>query len=65
MLNRRTLLTGTAGFAVVGLALGKASAKVLPGIEKASMRGSINATELGVQPGARRRPEQGLRQAAA
>ncbi|ANT50654.1 TIGR03808 family TAT-translocated repetitive protein [Mesorhizobium amorphae] len=52
MLNRRTLLTGTAGFAVIGLALGKASAKVLPGIEKASMRGSIDATELGVQPGA-------------
>ncbi|RJT33519.1 TIGR03808 family TAT-translocated repetitive protein [Mesorhizobium waimense] len=52
MLNRRTLLTGTAGFAVIGLALGRASAKVLPGIEKASMRGSINATELGVQPGA-------------
>lgn len=52
MLNRRTLLTGTTGFAVIGLALGKASAKVLPGIEKASMRGSIDATELGVQPGA-------------
>jgi uncharacterized secreted repeat protein (TIGR03808 family) len=51
MLNRRTLLTGTAGFAVMGLALGKAAAASLTGIEKASMRGSINATELGVQPG--------------
>ncbi|MBZ9888631.1 TIGR03808 family TAT-translocated repetitive protein [Mesorhizobium sp. BR1-1-3] len=51
MLNRRTLLTGTAGFAVMGLALGKAVAASLSGIEKASMRGSINATELGVQPG--------------
>ncbi|QPC94058.1 TIGR03808 family TAT-translocated repetitive protein [Mesorhizobium sp. INR15] len=51
MLNRRTLLRGTAGFAVIGLALGKAAAVSLPGIEKASMRGSINATELGVQPG--------------
>ncbi|MEO5759069.1 MAG: TIGR03808 family TAT-translocated repetitive protein [Mesorhizobium sp.] len=51
MLNRRTLLKGTAGFAVIGLALGKAAAVSLPGIEKASMRGSINATELGVQPG--------------
>jgi uncharacterized secreted repeat protein (TIGR03808 family) len=51
MLNRRTLLTGTAGFAVMGLSLGKAAAASLTGIEKASMRGSINATELGVQPG--------------
>ncbi|OBQ60180.1 TIGR03808 family TAT-translocated repetitive protein [Mesorhizobium erdmanii] len=51
MLNRRTLLTGTAGFAVIGLALGRAAAASLTGIEKASMRGSINATELGVQPG--------------
>ncbi|TJW41411.1 MAG: TIGR03808 family TAT-translocated repetitive protein, partial [Mesorhizobium sp.] len=52
MLNRRKLLAQTAGFAVMGLSLGKAAAKSLPGIEKASMRGSINATELGVQPGA-------------
>ena len=52
MLNRRKLLTQTAGFAVLGLSLGKAAATGLPGIEKASMRGSINATELGVQPGA-------------
>lgn len=51
MLNRRKLLTGTAGFAVFGLSLGKAAAAGLTGIEKASMRGSINATELGVQPG--------------
>jgi len=51
MLNRRTLLTQTAGFAVIGLSLGKAAAASLPGIEKASMRGSINATDLGVQPG--------------
>ncbi|RWC51017.1 MAG: TIGR03808 family TAT-translocated repetitive protein [Mesorhizobium sp.] len=51
MLNRRMLLTGTAGFAVMGLSLGKAAAASLSGIEKASMRGSINATELGVQPG--------------
>ncbi|TIS88212.1 TIGR03808 family TAT-translocated repetitive protein [Mesorhizobium sp.] len=52
MLNRRKLLAQTAGFAVMGLSLGKAAAKSLPGIENASMRGSINATELGVQPGA-------------
>ncbi|TPK86397.1 TIGR03808 family TAT-translocated repetitive protein [Mesorhizobium sp. B2-4-12] len=51
MLNRRTLLTQTAGFAVIGLSLGKAAAASLTGIEKASMRGSINATELGVQAG--------------
>jgi uncharacterized secreted repeat protein (TIGR03808 family) len=52
MLNRRKLLTQTTGFAVIGLSLGKAAATGLPGIEKASMRGSINATDLGVQPGA-------------
>ncbi|TGQ66855.1 MAG: TIGR03808 family TAT-translocated repetitive protein [Mesorhizobium sp.] len=51
MLNRRTLLRQTAGFAIMGLALGKAAAAGLPGIEKAAMRGSINATELGVQSG--------------
>ncbi|SDA63819.1 TIGR03808 family TAT-translocated repetitive protein [Mesorhizobium qingshengii] len=51
MLNRRKLLTGTAGFAVFGLSLGRAAAAGLTGIEKASMRGSINATELGVRPG--------------
>lgn len=52
MLNRRKFLAGTAGFAVIGLSLGKAAATALPGIETASMRGSINATDLGVQPGA-------------
>lgn len=52
MLNRRKFLTGTAGFAVLGLSLGKAAPAALPGIENASMRGSINAADLGVQPGA-------------
>ncbi|TGV95590.1 hypothetical protein EN797_039920, partial [Mesorhizobium sp. M2E.F.Ca.ET.154.01.1.1] len=52
MLNRRTLLAQTAGLAVAGLFAGKASAKMLPGIETAAMRGSINAIEIGVQPGA-------------
>ncbi|RUU01976.1 TIGR03808 family TAT-translocated repetitive protein [Mesorhizobium sp. USDA-HM6] len=52
MLNRRTLLTQSAGLAAAGLLAGKASAKMLPGIEKAAMRGSINAIEIGVQPGA-------------
>lgn len=52
MLNRRNLLAGTAGFAVLGLSLGKAAeATNLSRIEKASMRGSINAAELGLQPG--------------
>lgn len=51
MLNRRKFFTGTAGFAVLGLSLGKAAATALPGIENASMRGSINAADLGVQPG--------------
>ncbi|CDX46268.1 conserved exported hypothetical protein [Mesorhizobium plurifarium] len=52
MLNRRMLLAQTAGLAVAGVFAGKASAKSLPGIEMAAMRGSINATEIGVQPGA-------------
>ncbi|MEP6567988.1 MAG: TIGR03808 family TAT-translocated repetitive protein [Mesorhizobium sp.] len=45
MLNRRTLLRGTAGFAVLGLSLGEALAKT-------AMRGSIDATEFGVEPDA-------------
>ena len=52
MLNRRMLLARTAGLAVAGAFAGKASAKALPGIEMAAMRGSINAMEIGVQPGA-------------
>ena len=52
MLNRRTLLARTAGLAAAGLFAGKASAKALAGIEMAAMRGSINAVEIGVQPGA-------------
>lgn len=45
MLNRRALLKGTAGFAVLGLSSGNILAK-------AAARGSINAAELGVQPNA-------------
>ncbi|GLS32859.1 twin-arg-translocated uncharacterized repeat-containing protein [Mesorhizobium albiziae] len=53
MLNRRHFLKQTAGFAVAGLAVpGAAYAAILPGIQAASMRGSINATDLGARPGA-------------
>jgi uncharacterized secreted repeat protein (TIGR03808 family) len=52
MLNRRNLLAGTAGFSVAGLSLGKANAAGLSQIEMAAMRGSIDATDLGVRPGA-------------
>ena len=52
MLNRRRFLAATAGFAVLGLSAERAVAKVLPGFEKISLRGAIDATELGVQPGA-------------
>ena len=45
MLNRRTLLKGTAGFAVLGLSPGEVLAKT-------AMHGSIDATEFGVQPDA-------------
>jgi uncharacterized secreted repeat protein (TIGR03808 family) len=53
MLNRRRLLAGTAGFAVAGLSMpNQASTADLTSVEKASMRGSINATDLGMLPGA-------------
>ena len=53
MLNRRGFLSGTAGFAVAGLALPNAlNAAGLKGIELTAMRGSIPATDLGVRPAA-------------
>lgn len=53
MLNRRGFLSGAAGLAAAGLTLSAgARAAPLPGIETASMRGSIDATELGVRAGA-------------
>jgi uncharacterized secreted repeat protein (TIGR03808 family) len=53
MLNRRRLLRATAGFAVAGLAMpDKLLAAGLSSIELAAMRGSIDATDLGVRPGA-------------
>jgi uncharacterized secreted repeat protein (TIGR03808 family) len=53
MLDRRGFLAGTAGFAVGGLSLpGSLLASGLTGIELTAMRGSINATDLGVRPGA-------------
>lgn len=45
MLNRRTLLKGTVGFAVLGVSLDNALAKT-------AALGSINAAELGVEPDA-------------
>jgi uncharacterized secreted repeat protein (TIGR03808 family) len=53
MLNRRSFLSATAGFSVAGLALPlSAAASELSGIRMAAMRGSINAGELGLRPGA-------------
>jgi hypothetical protein len=53
MLNRRGFLAATAGFAVGGLALpDRLLAAGLSGIELAAMRGSIDASDLGVRPGA-------------
>ena len=53
MLNRRNFLRQTAGFAVVGLTVPSAlHAANLPGIQAATMRGSIDATDLGARPGA-------------
>lgn len=53
MLNRRGFLAATAGLAAGGLALpDRLLAAGLSGIELAAMRGSIDAGELGVRPGA-------------
>jgi uncharacterized secreted repeat protein (TIGR03808 family) len=53
MLNRRGFLAATAGFAAGGLALpDRLLAAGLSGVELASMRGSIDAADLGVRPGA-------------
>jgi uncharacterized secreted repeat protein (TIGR03808 family) len=53
MLNRRGFLAATAGFAAGGLALpDRLLAAGLSGIELAAMRGSIDAADLGVRPGA-------------
>jgi uncharacterized secreted repeat protein (TIGR03808 family) len=53
MLNRRGFLAATAGFAVGGLALpDRLLAAGVSGIELAAMRGSIDAADLGVRPGA-------------
>jgi len=53
MLNRRNLLKRTALAGVAGLALPNSLlASGLKGIELTAMRGSINATEIGVRPGA-------------
>lgn len=48
-LNRRGFIAATAGFAVTGLSLGRTAAANLSGIEIASLRGSISATDLGVR----------------
>ncbi|MEQ9572122.1 MAG: TIGR03808 family TAT-translocated repetitive protein, partial [Nitratireductor sp.] len=49
MLNRRAFLAGLAGAG--GLAAGAAQGAALSGIETASIRGTLDASELGVQPG--------------
>jgi uncharacterized secreted repeat protein (TIGR03808 family) len=52
MLNRRVFLAGSAGLAAAGLSAPAAALTPAPaGIETASLRGAISATELGVAPG--------------
>jgi uncharacterized secreted repeat protein (TIGR03808 family) len=52
MLNKRRFLAQIPGFSVLGLMVpGAAYAANLAGIQPVSMRGSINATDLGAQPG--------------
>jgi len=52
MLDRRRFLLATAGLSAGGLAPPANAASPLAGVENASMRGSIDATEFGVHPGA-------------
>lgn len=53
MLNRRSLLAGAAALPLAALARRvPAAAATLPGLENASMRGSIDSLEFGVRPGA-------------
>jgi uncharacterized secreted repeat protein (TIGR03808 family) len=53
MLNRRGFLAATAGFTAGGLALpDRLLAAGVSGVELAAMRGSIDAADLGVRPGA-------------
>ena len=53
MLNRRSLLAGAAALPLAALARRvPAAAATLPGLENASMRGSIDSVEFGVRPGA-------------
>lgn len=51
-MNRRTLLAATAGLAAAGLSARAAAAPLSEQTVKAAMRGSINAEEFGVWPGA-------------
>jgi len=52
MLHRRTFLAATTGFAAGGLSLPASASSPLAESALASMRGSINAGDLGVRPGA-------------
>ncbi len=51
-LNRRKLLRATAGFAVGGLCVPAAMAQRLDAIDLAAIRGSLDATQKGLVPGA-------------
>src|SRR5690606_20009973 len=48
MLNRRNLLAATAGVAITGFPAGRAAATSQYETDLTALRGSINATELGV-----------------
>jgi uncharacterized secreted repeat protein (TIGR03808 family) len=51
MLDRRRFLGATAGFAAAAATSRAFAAKPLAGVQSAAMRGSINASELGLNPG--------------
>jgi uncharacterized secreted repeat protein (TIGR03808 family) len=50
-MHRRGFLRATTGFAVFGLTIPMAYARKLPGLSEARIRGSLDATQLGVRPG--------------
>ena len=49
-MHRRRFLSATAGFAVFGLTIPAAYARKLPALSEARIRGSLDATQLGVRP---------------
>lgn len=63
MLNRRALIFGGAGLAVIGAGGGDGSAARLPGLDSTRLRGSIDAIDVALQPGSSTDQSEALSQA--